>query len=40
MGNHDQARLGSRLGTDRIDTINMLILTLPGASITYNVGVI
>lgn len=39
MGNHDQSRLGSRLGTDRIDLINMLILTLPGASITYNVSV-
>lgn len=37
MGNHDNNRVGSRLGTDRIDLINMLILSLPGASITYNV---
>lgn len=35
MGNHDKNRVGSRLGTDRIDAINMIILTLPGISITY-----
>lgn len=38
MGNHDNARTASRLGTDRIDLINMLILTLPGVSVTYNVS--
>ncbi|XP_037954865.1 maltase A3-like [Teleopsis dalmanni] len=36
IGNHDQNRVGSRLGADRIDMMNMLILTLPGCSITYN----
>ncbi|XP_073846242.1 maltase A3 [Musca autumnalis] len=36
LGNHDQSRIGSRLGEDRIDIINMLLLTLPGCSITYN----
>lgn len=37
MGNHDNPRVASRLGTDRIDLINMLILTLPGVSINYYV---
>uniref|UniRef100_A0A1I8QA36 alpha-glucosidase n=2 Tax=Stomoxys calcitrans TaxID=35570 RepID=A0A1I8QA36_STOCA len=36
MGNHDKSRFSSRLGEDRIDIINMLLLTLPGCSITYN----
>ncbi|XP_005186321.2 maltase A3 isoform X1 [Musca domestica] len=36
LGNHDQSRFGSRLGEDRIDIINTLLLTLPGCSITYN----
>ena len=35
MGNHDRSRVGSRLGEDRIDIINMLLLTLPGCSVTY-----
>ncbi|XP_034106727.1 maltase A3 [Drosophila albomicans] len=35
LGNHDQSRIGSRLGADRIDAINMLLLTLPGISVTY-----
>lgn len=35
MGNHDQNRLGSRLGTDRIDMMNMMLLTLSGASVTF-----
>ena len=37
MGNHDQNRVSARLGTDRIDMINMMLLTLPGASVTYYV---
>ncbi len=36
MGNHDQNRIASRLGTDRIDMINMILMTLPGVSVTYN----
>ncbi|XP_037823517.1 maltase A3-like [Lucilia sericata] len=36
LGNHDKNRVASRLGTDRIDMLNMLILTLPGCSVTYN----
>ncbi|XP_017868309.1 PREDICTED: maltase A3 [Drosophila arizonae] len=35
LGNHDQWRVGSRLGADRVDMLNMLITTLPGASVTY-----
>ncbi|XP_030387006.1 maltase A3 [Scaptodrosophila lebanonensis] len=35
LGNHDQSRIGSRLGADRIDAINMMLLTLPGISVTY-----
>lgn len=36
QGNHDQHRVASRLGRDRIDAINMMLLTLPGISINYN----
>jgi alpha-glucosidase len=35
MGNHDQRRVASRLGEARTDTMNMVLLTLPGASVTY-----
>ncbi|XP_020798064.1 maltase A3 [Drosophila serrata] len=35
FGNHDQSRIGSRLGADRIDACNMIILGLPGVSVTY-----
>lgn len=35
MGNHDQHRIGSRLGSDRIDMMNMMLLTLSGASVTF-----
>ncbi|XP_030573679.1 maltase A1 [Drosophila novamexicana] len=35
MGNHDQRRVGSRYGEDRIDLMNMLQMFLPGVSITY-----
>ncbi|PZC79247.1 hypothetical protein B5X24_HaOG216513 [Helicoverpa armigera] len=34
-GNHDQSRLASRFGTDRVDAMNMLALILPGISVTY-----
>jgi Alpha amylase, catalytic domain len=39
MGNHDQKRIASRYGTDRVDSINMILSTLPGVSITYNVSI-
>ncbi|XP_004534609.1 maltase A3 [Ceratitis capitata] len=35
IGNHDQNRVGSRLGADRIDMLNMLTNMLPGVSISY-----
>ncbi|XP_067627246.1 maltase A3-like [Eurosta solidaginis] len=35
IGNHDQNRVGSRLGADRIDMLNMLTNILPGVSISY-----
>lgn len=38
MGNHDKSRVGSRLGTDRIDLTNILLMTLPGVSVSYNVS--
>lgn len=38
LGNHDQKRLASRLGERRVDLFNILLKTLPGISITYQVG--
>lgn len=38
VGNHDQHRVAARLGTDRVDAINMILLMLPGVSVTYNVS--
>lgn len=39
MGNHDRSRTASRYGEELIDTMNMLNMMLPGASITYNVRI-
>lgn len=39
LGNHDQKRLASRLGERRVDLFNILLKTLPGISITYQVRV-
>lgn len=35
IGNHDQPRVGSRYGTQRIDAMLMLVMTLPGIAVTY-----
>ncbi|XP_062563069.1 maltase A3-like [Armigeres subalbatus] len=35
MGNHDRPRVGTRFGQSRIDAMNMIILSLPGATVTY-----
>lgn len=35
IGNHDNTRVGTRFGADAIDKLNMIILLLPGAVITY-----
>ncbi|KFB50157.1 AGAP012399-PA-like protein [Anopheles sinensis] len=36
LGNHDQHRVASRFGNDMIDIMNMILLSLPGVSVTYN----
>ncbi len=38
LGNHDNPRVASRYGTERIDALNTLLLTLPGSGVTYNVS--
>lgn len=35
LGNHDQPRVGSRYGAERIDALLMLVMTLPGIAVTY-----
>uniref|UniRef100_A0A1S4GZS2 alpha-glucosidase n=1 Tax=Anopheles gambiae TaxID=7165 RepID=A0A1S4GZS2_ANOGA len=35
LGNHDQPRVGTRYGAERIDAIHTLLLTLPGIAVTY-----
>lgn len=37
IGNHDQPRVGSRYGRERIDALLTLVMTLPGIAVTYNV---
>ena len=37
LGNHDRKRIANRLGEGRIDLFNILLKTLPGISITYQV---
>ncbi|KAG5676142.1 hypothetical protein PVAND_005993 [Polypedilum vanderplanki] len=36
MGNHDNSRVASRYGVERIDALNTMLLTLGGVGITYN----
>ncbi|ALC40924.1 Mal-A1 [Drosophila busckii] len=36
LGNHDNKRIASRFGVQRIDLINILLQTLPGHAVTYN----
>lgn len=35
MGNHDQPRVGSRYGAEKIDGLMTLVMTLPGIAVTY-----
>ncbi|KAH8321366.1 hypothetical protein KR074_003028 [Drosophila pseudoananassae] len=35
IGNHDKRRAASRYGVEHIDAMNMLVMVLPGASVTY-----
>lgn len=37
IGNHDQPRVGSRYGREKIDALLTLVMTLPGIAVTYNV---
>lgn len=36
LGNHDKSRVGSRFGEEKIDLLNMLMMVMPGATVTYN----
>lgn len=36
--NHDNSRLASRMGQNKVDTMTMIIHTLPGISVTYYVS--
>lgn len=40
IGNHDQPRMASRYGSEKVDALLMLVLTLPGIAVTYNVRTI
>lgn len=40
LGNHDNKRLATRFGVERADLFNMLLNTLPGVAVTYNVRVL
>lgn len=35
IGNHDQPRVASRFGEERVDIMNTLVTMLPGTSVTY-----
>lgn len=34
-GSHDHSRVASRVGVEKIHMVNTVVLTLPGASVTY-----
>lgn len=36
MGNHDNSRVATRFGVDKVDGFNMLTAILPGIQVTYN----
>uniref|UniRef100_A0A240PPS2 alpha-glucosidase n=1 Tax=Anopheles epiroticus TaxID=199890 RepID=A0A240PPS2_9DIPT len=36
LGNHDKPRVASRYGVERIDGMQLMVLTLPGVAVTYN----
>jgi len=35
LGNHDRSRVSLRKGTEYVDALNVLLLTLPGMPTTY-----
>jgi alpha-glucosidase len=34
-GSHDHSRIASRIGIEKVHMVNTVVLTLPGASVTY-----
>ncbi|KAJ8945777.1 hypothetical protein NQ318_013133 [Aromia moschata] len=36
LGNHDNHRIASKVGVEKVDGLNMLVAFLPGVQITYN----
>ncbi|CAG9832202.1 unnamed protein product [Diabrotica balteata] len=36
LGNHDNHRIASRVGKEKVDALNMLTAVLPGIQVTYN----
>jgi len=36
IGNHDQPRVASRYGSEKVDALLTLVMTLPGIAVTYN----
>ncbi|XP_046736597.1 maltase 1-like [Diprion similis] len=36
FGNHDNSRVATKYGSDRIDAINFILYLLPGIAVTYN----
>lgn len=40
IGNHDQSRVASRFGVEKVDIFNALLMMLPGASVTYYVCIL
>lgn len=38
IGNHDQPRMASRFGSQMVDALLTLVMTLPGMAVTYNVN--
>lgn len=39
MGNHDGSRVATRMGREKVDLYNALVMVLPGTSVTYYVRV-
>lgn len=37
LGNHDQPRMASRYGSEKVDALLTIVMTLPGVAVTYNV---
>lgn len=40
LGNHDNPRIADRFGAHKVDLINILLASLPGATVTYYVRIL